>query len=186
MSNQGMLSDREGVACGYPQVKKRSRAASDLGFLPRVLVLCSRHATACTRVSRIASQVGKPRKIPTWFAFGEDRPLFAFSGLWTSWRGVRGPKSASVDGDHELFGFLTTEPNAVVAPIHPKAMPVILTTPEEIDLWLEGEVAEALKLQRPLPDQMLSIVARSEKEDPPSFSRVLNPPEEPELALPRG
>jgi putative SOS response-associated peptidase YedK len=113
--------------------------------------------------------VGKPRKIPTWFAFGEDRPLFAFSGLWTSWRGVRGPKSASVDGDHELFGFLTTEPNAVVAPIHPKAMPVILTTPEEIDLWLEGEVAEALKLQRPLPDQMLSIVARSEKEDPPSF-----------------
>jgi putative SOS response-associated peptidase YedK len=27
--------------------------------------------------------------------------------------------------------FLTTSPNAVVAPIHPKATPVILTTDEE-------------------------------------------------------
>ena len=93
---------------------------------------------------------GKPRKIPTWFALGEDRPLFAFAGLWTQWCGIRGPKSAPVDGKHELFGVLTTEPNSIVALIHPKAMPVILTTPEEIDLWLDGETPEALKLQRPL------------------------------------
>jgi hypothetical protein len=33
-------------------------------------------------------------------------------------------------------------------------------------LWQEGETIEALKLQRPLPDGMLSIVARGEKEDP--------------------
>jgi putative SOS response-associated peptidase YedK len=64
----------------------------------------------------------KPRKTPKWFALGQDRPLFAFAGLWTPWRGVRGPKNAPVDGQHELFDFLTTEPNAVVAPIHPKAM----------------------------------------------------------------
>jgi putative SOS response-associated peptidase YedK len=51
----------------------------------------------------------------------------AFAGLWTRWHGVRGPKSASVEGKHELFGFLTTEANAAVAPIHPKAMPVILS-----------------------------------------------------------
>ena len=107
----------------------------------------------------------KPRKTPTWFALSEDRPLFAFAGLWTRWRGVRGPKSAPVEGEHELFGFLTTEANAIVAPIHPKAMPVILTTTEEFDLWLEGETVEALKLQRPLPDGMLDIVARGEKED---------------------
>jgi putative SOS response-associated peptidase YedK len=81
----------------------------------------------------------KPRKTPTWFALREDRPLFAFAGLWTRWRGVRGPKSALVEVEHELFGFLTTEANAIVAPIHPKAMPVILTTIEEFDLWLEGE-----------------------------------------------
>jgi hypothetical protein len=46
-------------------------------------------------------------------------------------------------------------------------MPVILTTAEEFDLWLEGETFEALKLQRPLPDGMLDIVARGAKEDPP-------------------
>jgi hypothetical protein len=54
-------------------------------------------------------------------ALSEDRPLFAFAGLWTSWRGVRRPKSAPVQGMHELFGFLTTEANAIVAPVHPKA-----------------------------------------------------------------
>jgi putative SOS response-associated peptidase YedK len=29
---------------------------------------------------------------------------------------------------HLVYGFLTTAPNAVVEPVHPKAMPVILTT----------------------------------------------------------
>jgi putative SOS response-associated peptidase YedK len=109
----------------------------------------------------------KPRKTPTWFALSEDRPLFAFAGLWTPWRGVRGPKSAPVEGEHELFGFLTTEANAVVAPIHPKAMPVILRSVEEADQWLEGDTPDALALQRPLPDDALRIVARGEKEDAP-------------------
>ena len=107
----------------------------------------------------------KPRKTPIWFALGEGRPLFAFAGLWTRWRGVRGPKSAPVEGEHQLYGILTTDANAVVAPIHPKAMPVILTSPGEVDLWLEGETLAALSLQRPLPDQALAVVARGEKED---------------------
>ena len=107
----------------------------------------------------------KPRKTPIWFALGADRPLFAFAGLWTRWRGVRGPKSAPVEGEHELYGFLTTVANAVVAPIHPQAMPVILTTPAEVDLWLEGDTLDALKLQRPLPERAIDIVASGEKED---------------------
>ena len=107
----------------------------------------------------------KPRKTPKWFALSEDRPLFTFAGLWTPWRGVRGPKSASVDGQHELFGFLTTEPNAVVAPIHPKALPVILTTPEEVRFVALAAAPKALELQRPLPDDPLRIVASGEKED---------------------
>ncbi len=61
----------------------------------------------------------KPRETPIWFAPAEDRPLFAFAGLWTPRRGVRGPKSAPVDGEHELFGFLTTDANAIVKPMHP-------------------------------------------------------------------
>jgi putative SOS response-associated peptidase YedK len=107
----------------------------------------------------------KPRKTPIWFALSEDRPLFAFASLWTRRRGVRGPKSGPVEGLHELFGFLTTEANAIIAPIHPKAMPVILTTHDEGDQWLEADVPDALALQRPLPDDVLQIVASGEKED---------------------
>jgi putative SOS response-associated peptidase YedK len=70
----------------------------------------------------------KPRKTPIRFALSEDRPLFAFAGLRASWRGVRGPKSATVEGRHELFGFLTTDANAIVAPIQPEAMRVIRRT----------------------------------------------------------
>ena len=110
----------------------------------------------------------KPRKTPIWFALSDNRPLFAFAGLWTPWRGVRGPKSAPAEGEHELFAFLTTEANAIVVPIHPKAMPVILTTPAEFDLWLEAETPDALALQRPLPDDALRIVARGEREDGPA------------------
>jgi putative SOS response-associated peptidase YedK len=109
----------------------------------------------------------KPRKTPIWFTLNDGRPLFAFAGLWTRWRRVRGrkSKSAPVDGEHQLFGFLTTQANAVVAPIHPKAMPVILTTPGEFDQWLEANTIDALALQRPLPDDALRIVAKGEKED---------------------
>jgi putative SOS response-associated peptidase YedK len=107
----------------------------------------------------------KPRKTPIWFALDPERPLFAFAGIWTRWRGVRGPKSAPVEGDHDLFGFLTTDANAVVAPIHPKAMPVILTTPEEVRIWLMADYPKALELRRPLPDAALRIVASGERED---------------------
>ena len=44
--------------------------------------------------------------------------------------------------------------------IHPKAMPVILTTKAEINAWLTAEGDAALTLQRPLPDGALMIVAR--------------------------
>jgi putative SOS response-associated peptidase YedK len=63
-----------------------------------------------------------------WFATNDDRPLTAFAGIWTEFKGDRGTKSKPVPGPHLVYGFLTTAPNAVVGPIHPKAMPVILTT----------------------------------------------------------
>jgi hypothetical protein len=94
------------------------------------------------------------------------RPCRGTSAVCFPWRkGVRGPKSAPVEGDHELFGFLTTEANAVVAPIHEKAMPVILTTPDELDLWLQAKTPNALALQKPLADDALRIVAKGERKD---------------------
>src|SRR5215475_11295042 len=113
------------------------------------------------------------KKIWTWFALSDDRPLFAFAGLWCTWRGVRGTKKAPDEGEHQLFGFLTTMPNNVVRPVHSKAMPVVLTTPEECDAWLTADPTEALSLQRPLPDAALKIVARGAQEDPPPTAAVL-------------
>jgi putative SOS response-associated peptidase YedK len=77
--------------------------------------------------------------------------------------GVRGTKAAPVEGEHRLFGFLTTEANGVVGAIRREAMPVILRTAEEMEVWMRAPWAEATALQRPAPYEALIIVARARR-----------------------
>ena len=113
------------------------------------------------------------RKLATWFrlAGDEPRPPFAFAGLVRRWNwaedGLRRKADQPLADDDVrtlAMAFLTTEANATVAPIHPKAMPVVLM-PEDYEAWLTGDAKEAAALQRPLPDGALEIAFTGAKSD---------------------
>jgi putative SOS response-associated peptidase YedK len=111
-----------------------------------------------------ASKVEGGRIPSAWFARDEGEPLMFFAGLWVrDWNCVRKVKEGLVTCD--LFSFLTTEPNRVVAEIHPKAMPVILRNGEEIETWLTAPWLEAKALQRPLPNDELVLLERPTRQE---------------------
>ncbi len=87
-----------------------------------------------------------------WFELADDRPAF-FAGNWAPWTSVRQLKDGETIDD--LCAFLMTEPNKEEAKVHPKAMPVIFTEPDELDGWMKALWKEALELKRPLADGSL-------------------------------
>lgn len=102
---------------------------------------------------------------PVWFRLaGQDpEPLAFFAGVHVrGWSCVRKVKTGMETID--LFAFLTTEPSEPVKSVHPKAMPVILTTAEERETWMRGPWSEAKALQQALQEGALEIVPVSEPE----------------------
>lgn len=92
-----------------------------------------------------------------WFARRPDQPLMFFAGIWVpQWTSVRKIKEGPVTID--LFAFLTCEPNEIVKPVHPKAMPVLLTEEDEVERWLTEPWETAKTLQRPLPKDRLILL----------------------------
>lgn len=78
-----------------------------------------------------------------WFSV-PSREIFAFAGVWRP-----GP-------DGNAFAFLTCEPNEIVKPVHPKAMPVILHD-EDFDGWLSGDYDSVCALASPYPSQLMRV-----------------------------
>lgn len=95
---------------------------------------------------------GEGRPACWWFDLPGSE-IAAFAGIWRPYS-VPGPKGDTLAG--EAFAFLTCEPNPLVAPLHPKAMPVILH-PEDYDRWLEGDAADACSLAAPFPSQLMQV-----------------------------
>jgi putative SOS response-associated peptidase YedK len=88
-------------------------------------------------------------RAPVWFAL-DDTPGRCLASPACGPVGRLCGRSGRGETTNDLFAFLTINPNAEVGAIHPKAMPVILRTAEEVTTWLTAPAAEALKLQRPL------------------------------------
>lgn len=78
-----------------------------------------------------------------WFSVN-DAPVSCFAGIWR-------PSAVG-----NVYAFLTCEPNALVAPLHPKAMPVILH-PEDYDTWLSADYEGACELAQAFPSQLMAV-----------------------------
>lgn len=90
---------------------------------------------------------GVPGRLPLYWFDVPSRPIFAFAGIWRP-----------IAGELAAFAFLTTEPNPLVASVHPKAMPVILHS-DDYARWLTGSLADVLDLVAPYPSQLMTMAA---------------------------
>lgn len=97
-----------------------------------------------TSFSEYGLSPGEDGKKPLHWFDVPSRPIFAFAGIWRPTE--RG----------NAYGFLTTEPNAIVEPIHPKAMPVILHD-DDFERWLSEPWSELQDTVAPYPSQLMRI-----------------------------
>jgi putative SOS response-associated peptidase YedK len=108
---------------------------------------------------------GKPARWH-WFAFNgeEERPLFAFAGIYRQWKGPI--KKAGPNVDIEVYSFMTTLPNALTSTINHERSPVLLTEEAQFSTWLTGSPKEAFGLIRSSdPESMRVVQSGLDKED---------------------
>lgn len=92
-------------------------------------------------------------KRKVWFGIQDTSDeLFAFAGIWSHWRGRLKEDLVELN----TMAFLTCPANDVVAPVHAKAMPVLIA-PDDFDTWIDGSPADALALARPYPAEKTII-----------------------------
>lgn len=77
-------------------------------------------------------------KIPHYFSM-LNAEQFAVAGIWERWKGS---DSTEIDS----FAIITTEANAIMAPVHDR-MPAILLS-EGIDAWLDPKNVDGADLQQ--------------------------------------
>lgn len=114
-------------------------------------------------VTSFSEPKGRSPAVWHWFALNDDRTPFAFAGLWRPFKGKLKSDGETVEMD--TYALLTTNPNAVVKPIHPTRMPVLLVGEETQDTWVNGTPDEAIALARPYPAMGIKVVAKGEKRD---------------------
>jgi putative SOS response-associated peptidase YedK len=98
----------------------------------------------------------KKRKPQPYRFTVEDGRAFAFAAVWTTNRKIEG-------GPIESCSIITCDsaPNPLLSRVHDR-MPVILTDPEELRVWLSPDVAplDAMTLCRAFPAERMSLEAR--------------------------
>ena len=127
-------------------------------------------------VTSFSEPKGRSPAIWHWFGLDEARTPFAFAGIWRSFKGRL--KADEDPVELQTYAFLTTLPNSVVRPVHPSRMPVMLSSADEMDMWLEGTPEEAFALARPFADDGMAIIqAGASKEDLLGGTDSANEPE---------
>ncbi|MHB2019370.1 MAG: SOS response-associated peptidase [Candidatus Xenobia bacterium] len=110
---------------------------------------------------------------PLWFHRPDRRP-FALAGLWAEWHDIR---SATV---------LTTDANALMAPIHDR-MPVVLSD-EQAAQWLDPAPHDVSRMLGPCDPGFLTMypvspLVNSPKNESPDCIKPADPPPTEQLSL---
>lgn len=98
-----------------------------------------------TAFSEYGMARGDDGRLPLHWFDVPSRPIVSFAGVWRP-----------LQEGGRVFAFLTCDANPLIAPIHPKAMPVMLAEEDE-DKWLSCGFDEAVALAQPYPSQLMRM-----------------------------